>query len=112
MGWERRERGGLYFTRSRREGGRVVREYVGGGARGELCAMLDAAKRKERAEARAAFEAERATPEAVRTSLVTLGEELDALVATALEACGYHLRRGEWRRRRNGAARANAERHG
>ncbi len=28
--WERRERGWLYYTRSRKEGGRVIREYVGG----------------------------------------------------------------------------------
>jgi hypothetical protein len=28
--WERRERGGLYYTRSRRKDGWVVREYFGG----------------------------------------------------------------------------------
>ena len=40
--WEKRERGGLYYTRSRKVNGRVVREYVGSGASGELVTLMDA----------------------------------------------------------------------
>lgn len=105
MSWERRERGGRYYTRSRRENGRVVREYVGGGERGELFALLDAAKREDRAEARAAIDAERAAPLAIRERLTALSDDLDALVRATLVASGYHCHRGEWRRKRNGASR-------
>jgi hypothetical protein len=37
--WEKRQRGGLYYTRSRKENGTVVREYVGGGVLGQLAAL-------------------------------------------------------------------------
>jgi hypothetical protein len=39
--WERRARGGLYYTRSRKEAGRVVREYICGGVLGEVAALHD-----------------------------------------------------------------------
>src|SRR5262245_28031254 len=45
MGWDK---DGRYYTRSRRENGRVVREYVGGGKLGELAAQLGAIDREKR----------------------------------------------------------------
>jgi len=48
--WERRERGGLYYTRSKKVNGKVVREYVGGGVLGELAARMDALERCQREE--------------------------------------------------------------
>src|SRR5689334_5000961 len=103
MGWERHERGGPYYTRSRRVGGRVVREYVGGGLIGELAAELDAEERRERrreAEARRADEAAWAELDGMTAEL---GELVDGLAAAALLLAGFHRHdRGEWRRKRGG----------
>src|SRR5215218_4272963 len=51
MAWERRQRGDLYYCRTRREGGRRVRGYVGRGIVGELAAREDEERRAARAAA-------------------------------------------------------------
>ena len=100
MDWDR----GGYYTRSRKVGGCVVREYVGGGVVGALAAQLDDEKReRRRAEAdddkrvRAEL-AERDAP------VAALSAECDLLVSAALLAAGYRRHhRGEWRKKRGGS---------
>ena len=103
MGWEKRERGGRYYTRSRKVGGRVVREYVGAGRVAELIAAHDAAERAERAEAVAAVREERARVAPIDSATAALDGLAEALARAALAAHGYRRHhRGEWRKRRDG----------
>jgi hypothetical protein len=99
--WERRERGGLYYTRSRKEGGKVVREYVGGGLLGELAARMDAEKRRLREEEKASRREERERLDALAAAVQELCEAAEVIARAALLASGYHQHnRGEWRKRR------------
>ena len=101
MGWERRKRGGLYYTRSRKVRGRVVREYVGGGLAGQLAATTDAEQRAERQARAKALRDERTRLETADASVVMLCEVVEALVRETLMQAGYHQHhRGEWRRKR------------
>ena len=106
MAWEYRERGSLYYTRSRRVGGRIVREYVGGGLIGMLASLQDELEREERrlkaAEARRAWEAERSRLSEADGPVEGLSAACTAIAGTALQAAGYHRHhRGEWRKRRD-----------
>ena len=99
--WERRERGGLYFTRSRKEGGRVVREYVGGGVLGELAARMDELKRLEREEEAAACKEERERLDGLDGLLDEFCEDVETVTRAVLLAAGFRRhKRGEWRKRR------------
>jgi hypothetical protein len=97
MGWDR----GRYYTRSKKVGGRVVREYVGTGRVAELAAELDAIGRQQREAERAAWRTERAELEALDAPLDELNDLADLLAHAALLAAGFHRhKRGEWRKRR------------
>jgi hypothetical protein len=101
MGWEMRGGCGPYYTRSRRIGGRVVREYVGGGPIGQLAAALDAedsARRKAEADS---LREERAHDERDELLMAELCETVEAVTRAALMLAGYRRHnRGEWRRKR------------
>ena len=100
MGWERRTRGGLYYTRSKKILGRVVREYVGTGLLGQSAALFDAERRaclKAQAES---SRAERAYLEAADGTLHKLCEASAAMARGSLILAGYYRHhRGEWRKR-------------
>jgi len=101
MGWESRQRGGLYYTRSRKENGRVVREYVGSGVLGQIAALEDEHERRWREE-QAAYERELLEElDALDASVEELSDASDLLVRTALIVSGYRQHnRGEWRMKR------------
>ena len=100
--WERRKRGGLYYTRSRKVNGRIVREYVGAGVLGELAARMDAEDRQRREEEAAAWREERERLESLAGSVDEFCREVETIARAALLAAGFRRHnRGEWRRPRD-----------
>jgi hypothetical protein len=108
MGWEKRKRGGTYYTRSRKINGRVVREYVGTGPLAELAAEMDSLERRRREEDAEAWRAERERLEALEAPVARLCEITEALAHDTLLASGYRRHnRGEWRKRRVSTTKQN-----
>jgi hypothetical protein len=101
MSWEERERGSRYYTRSRREGGRIVREYIGTGPIAEIAARRDEAQRRRREEEARAWREERERLEVLDTEAGELDDLAELLTRAALLAVGYRRHdRGEWRKPR------------
>ncbi len=100
VGWEIRKRGSSYYTRSKWMDGRVVRQYVGGGRVGEIFALEDELKRRQREEEAAFRKEERKQLEASAAFLKELEEAAEVLVRASLVGAGYRKRKGQWRRER------------
>ena len=101
MGWETRGHRGHYYTRSRRIDGRVVREYIGCGRKGELAAIADTERRAQREAERAAIRAERERVQAIDAELAALHQIVDQLTRSALLAAGFERHKRQWRHRRD-----------
>jgi hypothetical protein len=96
-----RERGSLYYTRSKKVDGRVIREYVGGGTLGHLIALQDAQERRRWEEEAASWKQERERLEALVAPVEQLCEATEVLYRATLLAAGFRRhQRGEWRRKR------------
>jgi len=104
MGWEPRQRGGLYYTRSRRVSGRLVREYVGSGELARLAEMLDAEERQERQQEAQERKDERRRLAELDDHLAQADEACRRLVQAELVLAGYHRHKGQWRLRRGQSA--------
>ena len=93
-------RQGRYWYRSRREGQRVVCEYIGCGDTGQLIAELENGQAQERARERSELRALAAQERALDGQLDAVAAQLRGLVETALTVSGYHKHSGTWRRAR------------
>jgi hypothetical protein len=100
VGWEKRERGTCYYTRSKWADGRVVREYIGGGSLGQVAAQLDEYERRQKEEERLYWKEERKLLQQSARFLRELEEACEVLTRAYLIAAGYHKHRGEWRKLR------------
>src|SRR3954466_12650916 len=90
-----------YYYRSRREGRRAFRTYVGPGEVGEAAAAAVEAARAERQAAVEARREERARLSDFDAPLQSLCSLSDKLIEASLVAAGYHQHaHGEWRKRR------------
>jgi hypothetical protein len=106
LAWETRKRGGRYYTRSCKVGGRVVREYIGAGLVGERAATEDAARRAQRAAAAEVSRSEQQRLAELDATFIAFDAALEMLTRAVLMTAGYHRHhRGEWRKRRDNQGR-------
>jgi hypothetical protein len=100
MGWEKRN-GRMYYYRKRREGNRVVSEYIGAGLAGQLAEIFDVEHREEVTYKRTELRAQK-TQAQVSDSRVS---EMEKYTQTIMRAClllgGYHTHKRQWRKLRN-----------
>src|SRR3954466_4764338 len=93
-----------YYYRSRREGKRAFRTYVGTGAVGEAAAAAVEAARAERQAAIDVRRDEQASLKESEAPLRSLCALTDQLMKASLVAVGYHQHdHGEWRKRKQGS---------
>jgi len=79
-----------------------VSEYVGTGPLAELLAEADALERMARAERRKAERRVREEMQALDQQADELAELVRAVTYGVLLAAGYHIHKGQWRKRRDG----------
>ena len=99
MGLEKRN-GHVYYYKSRRDGEKVRKVYVGAGDFAHVAAKLDETERLRRKEEAAYWQAERERLERSAAFLQELEEAAKVLVRAHLLASGCHQHKGQWRRQR------------
>ncbi len=100
MGWEQCGNG-LYYYSKKREGKRVVSEYVGTGFSGSLIAILDKEDREKRELAHAQWKDEKAEVKKIEMNIERLNIAIRGIVHASLLTSGFHPHKGQWRKKRN-----------
>jgi hypothetical protein len=99
MAWETRGNREYYYTK-RREGQRVISEYVGTGELAEATATILALDRERKELEQAMWREERDVQRDLDREIDAVGDIARALNRAALLASGHHTHKGQWRRRR------------
>ena len=103
MGWERRGQR-RYYYRARRDGDRVIKEYVGpeDSLKAKNAAKEDTETRATKATIRSVEQERRQVFEATQAQVAALGQMAGDIINGALLAAGFHQHcRGTWRRKRH-----------
>jgi len=100
MGWEYRGNR-LYYYRKRREGKRVVSEYIGNDFIGELAEILDMEDHEEARKTRANWVTTKAKVKATEQEINELEVKIGTFTQAFLLVSGYHPHKRQWRRKRN-----------
>lgn len=95
MPWEKRHQKSYYY-RKRRQGDRVISEYIGTGELAETVAHLDQSLRQARQAEREA----RAALQALDAEVDHVCDLIRALTHACLLAAGFHTHKGQWRKKR------------
>ena len=101
MAWEQRGKR-MYYYQKKRQGHRVVSEYVGHGSLATLIAELDREEREDYLHAHAEVRAQKSGFKELEVELEDLTTIVRALVHATLLTSGYHPHKGQWRKKRYG----------
>ena len=93
-------KGNLYFYEKRREGDRVISEYVGSGIVADLAQKRAEIERERREAERERLRAAQMSMAEIDQALDRFSEMVDTLMAAELVSEGYHQHKRQWRRRR------------
>lgn len=89
-----------YYYRKRRQGKRIISEYVGGDYAGLLAEMQDAQERQQREAERERFRALVERENAIDAEIDDMTAKVDTLVTALFLAAGYRQHRRQWRKKR------------
>jgi hypothetical protein len=101
VGLEKRN-GRDYYYKSRRDGGKVRKVYIGAGGFARLAAQLYETERRQREQVAAYWKEKRERLEREVTFLRELEDMSEILTRAHLIVAGCHKHKGEWRKTRRG----------
>ncbi len=99
MAWEKRGNREYYYQK-RREGDRVISEYIGSGRFALLIAKKNKLEQERRWQKRIAERAAHDADRALVREVDRISRLVQTLTAAVLLTNGYHTHKGQWRKRR------------